>query len=194
MKNIYNKTIILSLGILAILAFGVALTPVNADANYFPSRFPIETEYGGTTGNFYQPNTNYYQSRYYYVEPTPVYYPVVQTPTYVNPAPVYANPEPTATPVVYSSTDNPNKVAVATTKTVAKKTSTTNNTVAKTDTSANKENADLAAGVIFGSNSLIPSGLIQWILFAILVLIAAILIRKIYGGDKRYHSTPLKHD
>ena len=54
--------------------------------------------------------------------------------------------------------------------------------------------SNLASNVIFGSNSMFPSGLIQWIFLAILVLLIIILVRKVYGANKRYHSTPLKHD
>ena len=59
---------------------------------------------------------------------------------------------------------------------------------------ANKDVSDLASNAIFGSNTFYPSGLIQWILFAILILLIVILVRKIYGADKKYHSTPMKHD
>ena len=52
---------------------------------------------------------------------------------------------------------------------------------------------NLASNAIFGTNGLYPSGLIQWILFAILILIIVILIRKIFGAEKKYHSTPMKH-
>ena len=54
--------------------------------------------------------------------------------------------------------------------------------------------SDLASGVIFGTNNLLPSGLIQWILFAILILVIVVLARKIFGGEERYHNTPMKHE
>ncbi|MSU44799.1 hypothetical protein EXS45_01315 [Candidatus Nomurabacteria bacterium] len=53
---------------------------------------------------------------------------------------------------------------------------------------------NLASNAIFGSNGILPSGLIQWILFAILLLLIVILVRKIYGGGEKYHATPLKHE
>ena len=52
---------------------------------------------------------------------------------------------------------------------------------------------NLASNALFGSNSIYPSGLIQWILLAIIILLIVILVRRLYGADK-YHSTPLKHD
>jgi hypothetical protein len=53
--------------------------------------------------------------------------------------------------------------------------------------------SSLASNTIFGSSGFTPSGLIQWVLFAIIILIIVILVRKIFGGEKRYHATALKH-
>lgn len=63
-----------------------------------------------------------------------------------------------------------------------------------TNGNSNGNYSNLASNAVFGSNSIYPSGLIQWILFAIIILLIVILVRKIYGGDKKYLSTPLKHD
>lgn len=58
----------------------------------------------------------------------------------------------------------------------------------------NEENiSSLASGAIFGSNSLAPSGIIQWVLFAIAILLIVIIVRKFFGGADRYHNSPLKH-
>ena len=54
--------------------------------------------------------------------------------------------------------------------------------------------SNLASNVIFGSNSFLPSGLIQWIFFAIIILVIVILVRRVYEGNKKYQATPLKHD
>lgn len=54
--------------------------------------------------------------------------------------------------------------------------------------------SSLASGAIFGSNSFAPSGIIQWVLFAIIILLIVIIVRKFFGGADRYHNTPLKHD
>jgi hypothetical protein len=56
----------------------------------------------------------------------------------------------------------------------------------------NDSGSSLAGAVIYGSNSFMPSGLIQWLLFAIFILIIVIIVRKIFFKDK-YNSTPLKH-
>lgn len=51
----------------------------------------------------------------------------------------------------------------------------------------------LASNAIFGSDSFLPSGIIQWILFAILILIIVILARKIFGAKENYDDAPMKH-
>ncbi len=67
-------------------------------------------------------------------------------------------------------------------------------TVAKIAKTTSKETNDsyagLAANALFGTNSFIPSSLIQWLFFAILILVAVILVRKFYIKDIE---RPLKH-
>lgn len=50
----------------------------------------------------------------------------------------------------------------------------------------------VASNAIFGSNSFLPSGIMQWILFAILILLIVIITRKIFVGDDE-KNRPLKH-
>src|SRR6185369_1177126 len=50
-----------------------------------------------------------------------------------------------------------------------------------TDENGNSDISNLASNALFGANGLFPSGLIQWILFAILILLIVILVRKVYG-------------
>jgi hypothetical protein len=61
-----------------------------------------------------------------------------------------------------------------------------------TEQSGDDAYSALASNVIFGSNSFMPSGIIQWLLFAIFVLIVVIVVRRIFLADK-YHAKPLKH-
>ena len=62
------------------------------------------------------------------------------------------------------------------------------------DINNNRPNAsDLAATAIFGSASFLPSGLIQWILFAIIILLIVIMVRNIFGAKKNYEEAPMKH-
>lgn len=56
-----------------------------------------------------------------------------------------------------------------------------------------KNYGSLASNAIFGSNSFLPSGLIQWVLFAIIILIIVIIVRKIFGGKEHYDELPMKH-
>ena len=53
--------------------------------------------------------------------------------------------------------------------------------------------SNLASNAIFGSGSFLPSGLVQWILFAILILLIVILARKIFGAKENYDQAPMKH-
>jgi len=57
----------------------------------------------------------------------------------------------------------------------------------------NQDYSGLASNAIFGGNTFLPSGLVQWILFAIFILILVILSRKLFGQKDKYHSAPLKH-
>lgn len=53
--------------------------------------------------------------------------------------------------------------------------------------------SNLASNAIFGSDSFLPSGLIQWILFAILILLIVIVTRRIFGAKENYDEAPMKH-
>jgi len=172
MDTINNTKIIFNafygLFLLAVLAFGVTVIPAKASA--------YEDVYG-SWGN----NPTILNNQYTY---TPVYVPV--------PAPVYVNPAPVVSaPIIYSSSTNPDATTAPQTPTKAKTTSSLNTPAVETKTSAP---SNLAANAVFGStNSFMPSGLIEWVLFAILVLIIVILVRKIYGGSEKYHAMPMKH-
>ena len=93
-----------------------------------------------------------------------------------------------------------NKLATVNIPSTIKNSTTTstksNNTDAQTtDETTNNEKEslnDLAASAIFGGGGFFPSGLVQWILLAIFVLLLIILARKMFA-EKKYHETPLKH-
>ena len=51
---------------------------------------------------------------------------------------------------------------------------------------------DLAASAIFGSNAFMPSSLLQWIFFFILILLGVILWRRLYVSEEEKRM-PLKH-
>jgi len=91
-------------------------------------------------------------------------------------------PAPVVNPTNTNSSNNPS--------TPASETTPIENEIAN-DT--DKNYSDLAANAIFGSNSFLPSGLIQWIILAIIILLIVILARKLFGGEKNYHEAPMKH-
>ena len=66
------------------------------------------------------------------------------------------------------------------------------NTNTKTN-NTKKTSSNFLSSAIFGANGFIPSGITQWILIAIIVLVIVILIRKIHGGGERYYKAPMKH-
>lgn len=79
-------------------------------------------------------------------------------------------------------------------------TKTNNNTISPdtyVETVETENGADsysnLASNAIFGSGSFLPSGLVQWILFAILILVIVILARRIFGAKENYEQAPMKH-
>jgi hypothetical protein len=73
------------------------------------------------------------------------------------------------------------------------RTNYTTDTFVDTNT-ANSNGNNLASAAILGSNTFLPSGLLQWVLFGIIVMLIIILVRKIFGATDRYHEAPLKHD
>src|SRR3989344_1569146 len=75
--------------------------------------------------------------------------------------------------------------ATATPTTTAKKTTTSTSTVAKSATTNGLEANVLSSGFL-------PSNIIQWLLFLLLVLLVIVFWRKIYISDKE-KETPLKH-
>lgn len=70
--------------------------------------------------------------------------------------------------------------------------STYSNTNQTDTTNTNSDSSNLASAAIFGSNNFLPSGLIQWILFAIVILLIVILARKVFGATAKYNEAPMK--
>ena len=55
--------------------------------------------------------------------------------------------------------------------------------------------SNLASNALFGNqNSFLPSGLVGWVMLAIIIMIIVILLRKIFGAEQKYQEAPLKHD
>ena len=98
-----------------------------------------------------------------------------------------------------SSTGTINNTSSKNNSTYNKTKSTTSTLNTENNTANNERNSNteqdikgLAAGAIFGYNAFMPSSLLQWIFFAILILLAVILWRKLYVSDEEKHK-PLKH-
>lgn len=121
----------------------------------------------------------------------PYYYLSQDIPTiyYNSRSTTYSSPSSTTT----SSSPN-------TTVTKNTNTSTSNNTISKTTDSSNivvasdtNENyGSLAASAILGSNSFMPTGLVQWIILIAIVTAIIFLWRYVYA-EEEYLSEPLKH-
>jgi hypothetical protein len=176
MNKMNYKKIVAVLGMLAVLTFGVTTLPAKVSAQ------------GGINYIFQTPIATPapVPSPVYYPIYTPVYTPVYNAPVYT---PVYT-PPPAPTPIVYSNTVNP-KVAVV--KPAPRTVAIATTPAPQVTVSATPDNSNLAANALFGSNGFLPSGLIQWILFAIFILLIVILARIIFGAKRKYGSTPLKH-
>ena len=86
-----------------------------------------------------------------------------------------------------STTKNTSNTSKTTTTSSTSKNNTTNN-----QSGNENQTSDLAANALFGSGGFLPSSLFGWLFFAILVLIAVILWRKLYVSD-RERQAPLKH-
>lgn len=67
-----------------------------------------------------------------------------------------------------------------------------NDTVSSTNTT-NKGFGNLTANALMGSNSFMPSGLIQWIFLVLIVVLIIYLWRYIHNSEEKYMSEPMKH-
>jgi len=176
MSKINNK-LILILGILAFI-FGLSLAS------------PVFAAGGGTVqyGVTFSPEySTQYTNPVQYVYPTPV----VTSPTVI--------PGCEGRTTGYSTTTGQscvgNYVAPASTTTTTNtvsKTTNTNKSVATTS-DVNPNYGSLTANALFGSNSFMPSGLIQWIVFAILILLIVFLWRYVHRSEEKYMAEPMKH-
>lgn len=163
MSKTTTNLIVSSLLVLTVLGLGIAVMPTKADAA--PTWVPGRYNADGsyTYGDFYWPEKKKAA--------------VTQTNTNTN-----------------SNTNSNN------TNNSNSNYSNTQNTNGNGNGASNLDNSNggqsvssLASNAIFGANSFAPSGIIQWILFAIIILLLIIIVRKFFGGADRYHSKPLKY-
>ena len=173
MKNMNKNLINLSLGILAIFAVGIFLSPAKANAYVYYQLPGYEDSYNPPVAR--QPVV--YQEPVVY-QPAPVY----------RPAPVYqAAPVYQTTPVYQNTTYTNSTQNDNTTNSNSDTTSTTTSKVTSSDYKK------ITANALFGTHSFLPSGLVQWVLLAIFILVIVILLRRALGVEERYQSEPLKH-
>lgn len=182
MSKLNYKRIVLGLGILGILALGLIMTPNSAAAYDEGVSRPYNQPNPGVLYNYQNPSINNNPGGYY---PAPQYQPQA---AYYNPPVVYVTAPSTTT-------------KTTTSKSTTSKTSS-NSSSNNSNNSVNEQDADasytdkystLGASAVFGAGTFAPSGLVQWIFLAILILIIIILARRIFGATDRYHATPLKH-
>jgi len=174
MNNINNIKItynaIYALGMLAVLAFGLIILPTKAGATpgyvdgYSSTVWP---NYTNTVAQNNSGNTvNTTPSNNY-------------NPSTINQS--NSNPNQTTSVTTSTSTDSSNISSTSTENSEA------------TASESNESYGDLASNAVFGSSGIYPSGVIQWVFFGILVLMIVILVRKIFGFEEKYDSTPMKH-
>ena len=70
-------------------------------------------------------------------------------------------------------------------------TSEENNSVNASD--FNESYGSLTANALLGSNSFMPTGLVQWIIFAILIVLIIFLWRYVHRSEEKYMLEPMKH-
>ena len=170
MMKINRNLIAYSLGILAILALGILILPGKAGAREYATY-----RFGSVNNNnyaVYQFDSGNRANENSYIEPTYNTQPVAY------PNPVNTN---------YDNSQSSNYASPNYNNQNANGSDGSNN---NSDLDAYK---NVAAGVIFGTDSFMPSGLMQWIILAIFILLITILVRRVFSKDERYYSEPLKH-
>src|SRR3989344_6154982 len=88
----------------------------------------------------------------------------------------------------YSSTNNNSN---SNTNTTVSNTTEENNNISASD--FNESYGSLTANALVGSNSFMPTGLVQWIIFAILIVLIIFLWRYVHRSKEKYMLEPMKH-
>jgi hypothetical protein len=145
----------------------VQLTPGDM---YLGNGFYI-TVFNGGPGGGYSNSANFTLNKAVSYNPTPTYSNYPSQTSYNNPAPNGGGYDYNA-PAPYYQNGNPNQPGNAPSDSVS----------------------TLASNAVYGSNSFLPSGIIQWLFFAIFILVIVIFVRRMFGATDKYHAAPLKHD
>lgn len=200
--NKINNKLILTLGILAfILGLSSTSTVYAQNTGVIPFPYYYNNSGSGNRGDYPTP--------VYYSVPTPVNYnnqrviagcegrnTGFSTTTgqscvgnYVNN--INTNNNPSSTPLNTTTKNSDTSNTSNTTNTTVSKTTDTNNIVAANDN--NNSFSGLTANALEGSNSFLPTGLLQWIFLAIIVVAIIFLWRYVFRSEDKYLSEPLKH-
>ncbi|MFA6177607.1 MAG: hypothetical protein WC694_01800 [Candidatus Paceibacterota bacterium] len=220
MNKINNNKIILSLKVLSLLAFCLLLIPAKVFATpgyvdnptpYISSITPNSINNLGSnmvitiTGNGFIPSSivriNGSDRTATFIDSTHILVRINSNDIsdtdgfYINvfngfPGGGYSNAE-------FFTVNKNNSTTITSTTTNTENNINNNNTYSNTNqtqntTTKNSNFNNLASTAIFGSNSFFPSGLIQWILFAIIILLIIILARRIFGAHAKYNEAPMK--
>jgi hypothetical protein len=180
MKNI-NKNLILSgLILLTILAVSGVFMPARASAQCYTNCDNVGAMGYPTPVRIIPVYKPVYQTQPVVYQTQPVYQPqqvVYQT------QPVYQNyPS-------YSNSTQANTSAYSNNQNTSENTDI-NTTEPKVTTNDYKS---VTANAFYGKISFMPSGLVQWILLAIFILLIIIIVRRVLAKDEIYYSEPLKH-
>ena len=191
MSKINKKSMILGLILLAYLAFWAIVMPLQAKAAnnvIIDNRVPITPTLVDSPNS---PNAYSYSSyspygpypyQYQYPTPSTNFYGYYQ-----QPSPVVYNVYPTPSQAVYYNEPTSRSSGVTLNSSLK------SSGAEKSEKSPTPGN-ELVAGAIYGKSGFMPSGLIQWIFVAVLILFIVILARIVFGGAKKYYSQPLKHE
>ena len=201
--NNSNKNTIKTLSLVAVFAFILLYSPISSFAeggiNY---SFGDTSNYNYQNYNPYGYSNNGYQPAVY-VEPVYPASPATSAPVNQDPITIYSSgvnpdaqtPTPVSKPkpkVVASLPKKATEYALAYVPVDKLKSVGAIRADSKSVTSPTTS-SNMTANVIDSTASFMPSGIIGWILFAIMLLIIIILIRKIFGAEAAYHAAPMKH-
>lgn len=186
MNNINKNRIHLALGTLVILAFGAFLIPTDADA--------APTNYvGGSLVTITPIETYSYQTPYQTPTPAPSYISTMQSQTvsyYPTPAQAITyntQPRNVVTRVV-TPTNNVRVVSD-----ISSNGGSYNNSASNINTADQQDYNGLAASALLGDSGFLPTGLMQWVIVAIMIVLVVLLARRVFGASHKYHNSPLKH-
>jgi ATP-dependent Zn protease len=179
-----NKKLIMLLGILAFL-FGLFMSSTASAYYSYTNNGPV-----------YAPD-NAYNSQY--IAPPVLPSAPLVTPTKTNNTNSNSNQSTQNTPTT-SNTSNKTKTVARTTNNTSTVRNTTNTDTENSNynyesnaSDVNESYGSLTANALLGSNTVMPSGLVQWIFLILLVVAIIFLWRYVHRSEEQYMASPMKH-